>query len=268
MSHYSDIGFKFKNVEKLKKNISKILSDKKLPSMFWNIDDGLGEDNPELHMKTIGDIRYFCKVGKNGIEYLCPAHNNERISNADIVYSTTEKNSETGFFKVEMFRQKEDFPTVKVIKNDIPFWFCCPNCEIFYDDTTDNSKDSLKICSFANYVQVKDPTEIGKPLSLDELNQKRRSGELGFADESYIASFGEDKSIGFVSGIIRKAEILKNQWTKKKYYAVNVDCVGLYFKMLIDPQLIKFKELQVGKVLFGEFWNVAIMVAFNHPDYF
>lgn len=268
MSHYSDIGFKFKNIEKLKKSINKILTDKKLPFMVWKIDDGLGENNPELHMKSLGEIRYFCKVGKDGIENLCPAHNNERISDADIVYSTTEKYSNTDFFRVEMIRHNEDFPTIKVIKDDIPFWFCCPNCEIFYDDTTDNSKDSLKICSFANYVQVKEATEIGKPMSLEELNQKRRSGELGFADESYMASFNGNKSIAFVSGIIRDAKICKNSLTKKKYYAVDVDCLGLYFKMLIDPKMIKFKKLQVGKVLFGEFWNVAIMVAFNHPDYF
>lgn len=267
MSHYSDVGFKFKNEAGFKKNIIKLLTDKNLPFMFWNIDDGLGEKNPELHMKKIGEIRYFCKVGVSGIEYLCPAHNNERISSPKIIYSKIEK-TEEGYPKVAMERYADDFPTIQVIKDDIPFWFCCPNCEIFFQTPDNPDGDTLKLCSFANYVNVKEPTTPGKSFSLAELEQKRRNGEIGFADESYIAAFKGNKSTGYVSGIIRKAEILKNQWTKKKYYAVDVDCLGLYFKMLIDPKLIKFKKLQVGKILFGEFWNVAILVASNHPDYF
>ena len=265
MSHYSDIGFNIKNKKSWDKIFKKIVSNNDF--MQWNIFEGKGKDDPVLEMRKFDSIRYFIKVGKDGVENLAPAHDNERISDADIVYSTTEKYSDTDFFRVEMIRQNEDFPTVKVIKDGIPFWFCCPNCEIFYDDTTDGSKDSLKICSFANYVKVK-PQNNAEPMTLDELNAKRKRGELEFADECYIASFNGDKSIAFVSGIIKDAKILKNPLTKKKYYAVDVDCLGLYFKMLIDPKMIKFKKLQVGKVLFGEFWNVAIMVAFNHPDYF
>ena len=56
--------------------------------------------------------------------------------------------------------------------------------------------------------------------------------------------------------------------TNNSYYAIDVECLGLKIKALVDVTLINEKDIIIGDILSGEFWNCAILVADNHPDYF
>ena len=73
---------------------------------------------------------------------------------------------------------------------------------------------------------------------------------------------------GFVSGIIQDYTLSKNPITNKNFYEIDVTCLELMIKLLVDPKLIDSKMLAKGKVISGEFWNTGILVAENHTDYF
>lgn len=243
MSHYSDIGFKVESNADVDKIIDDFFSpDGKFDSWRkWKIENS----NPaqDLIMRTKGKIRFFAKVDEKTILDFSFSHDNERISKVEFAGLKSNKN-------------KDDFKILAVVKDDVPFWFDCPNAEIFNFNTGDKTAD-IKIASFANYVQIKNVEDIEK-------SEKR---ELGA--ESYISKFFEnDYSTGWVSGIIKSWTIETNPKTKVKYYAIDADCMGLYFKMLVDFNMIKAADLKVGKVICGEFWNTAMLVADNHPDYF
>ena len=59
-----------------------------------------------------------------------------------------------------------------------------------------------------------------------------------------------------------------NILTGNEYYTINIDCLGLYFNVLVDPSMINYDDLEVGKVARGVFFNTVLLVADNHPDYF
>lgn len=243
MSHYSDIGFKVENNQDVDKIINDFFStDGKFDSwMEWKIENSHPPQN--LIMRKKGKIRFFAKVDEKNILDFSFSHDNERISKVE-------------FAGIKNNENKDDFKILAITKDDIPFWFDCPNAEIFNFDTDDKSTE-IKIASFANYVEIKNVEDIGK-------TEKHALGA-----ESYISKFFEnDYTTGWVSGIIKSWTIETNSETNTKYYAIDADCMGLYFKMLVDCNMINKEDLKVGKVICGEFWNTAILVADNHPDYF
>jgi len=241
MNHYSDIGFEVKNFEDVDKIVDDFFDQKYAKMMDWDIKNSEPQQN--LLMQKIGKIRLFAKVDSNRKSILAFSfsHDNERISDVKVV-------------KLNDGGKTNDFKTVCIEKDGIPFWFATPNAEIFF---LDDKSDKIKISSFANYVEIKDIQEI------------KNSSEPQFAPESYVSKFFEnDYTTGFVSGIIKGWTREKNLITGKKYYAIDADCMGLYFKMLVDINMVKKSQLRVGKIICGEFWNTAILVANNHPDYF
>ena len=60
----------------------------------------------------------------------------------------------------------------------------------------------------------------------------------------------------------------KNAITNDNYYAIDVECLGVNIKMLVDITLLDEKDIVSENVIYGEFWNTAILVVDNHPDYF
>lgn len=239
MSHYSDIGFEMNNREDEKTLIKDFMSQKYAESMVWDIKDTSPQQS--LMMQKIGKLRLFAKVDDKNLLSFSFSHDNERVSDARVV-SLDDDNL-------------DGFKIVCVEKDDVPFWFHSPNADIFFFD--DKGDDKLKIASFANSVQIKSIEDIGK------------AGVRDFAAESYVSNFfNNDYTTGWVSGIIQGWTKEKNPITGKKYFAVDADCMGLHFKMLVDEHMIDKRELKVGKVICGEFWNTAILVAYNHPDYF
>lgn len=243
MSHYSDIGFIINSEEDVIELFNKIKTNKEYPPMIWELDIN-EEKEVILAMHKIGDIRYFAKLdNKNSqIIELSMGHHNENVTKMDILHIDYEVSS--------------GFPILQLEKNDIPFWFECPNVEIF---NMEGEKDcEIRISSFANRVFIKKPDE------------KAELPGLGFslADESYIADWQNDPSVALMSGIIKGYKIEKNILTNEPYYAIDVDCLGLSIKMLVDVNYLKEEDIIAGNVIYGDCWNCAILVADNHPDYF
>mgnify|MGYP003446157311 FL=1 len=79
------------------------------------------------------------------------------------------------------------------------------------------------------------------------------------ADESYISNFEGNQSYAYVSGIIKNYKLEKNPLTYYSYYTIDFDCLGLHFKALVDEKEINKEDLQVGKIICGNFWNTALI---------
>ena len=139
---------------------------------------------------------------------------------------------------------------------------------IFHIKEDEHEDLDLKIASFANYLEIIDPVEEETKV-IDEIQEEVRQGKpIDFANESYISNFENDPCEGFVSGIIQGFKLETNPLTGETYYAIDIDCLGLYFKLLVDVNLIEYQEIKVGRVARGVFFNTALLVADNHPDYF
>lgn len=243
MSHYSDIGFKIETNEELIELFNKIKTNKEYPPMIWDIEMS-EEKEVILAMHKLGDIRYFAKLDNKNSEVieLSLGHHNENVTKMDILHINYEVSS--------------GFPILQLEKNDIPFWFECPNVEVF---NMEGEKDcEIRISSFANRVFIKKPDE--KVMLGDS--------KYSFADESYIADWQHDPSNAFVSGVIKSYKKENNVISSESYYAIDVECLGLNIKMLVDTNYIKEEDIIAGNVIYGDFWNVAILVADNHPEYF
>ena len=243
MSHYTDIGFKINSNKDVIDIFNQIISNKNYPQQVWSV-SSTEKDNIVLTMQKVGEIRYFAKLDnkKKSVLEIGLSHNNENISKMKIVYINY--NIENGF------------PIVQLEKDGIPFWFECPNvevCNIKYETECD-----VKIAGFANYVQIKN------------LNDKIGEETFQFADESYMSRImlQGDPATAFVSGIIKGYMKEKNVITNMDYYAIDVECLGLNIKMLVDISLLDEREIVSGNVIFGEFWNTAILVGDKHPDCF
>lgn len=182
MSHYTDIGFKVNSNKEVVDLFNQIFSNKKFSPVFWNIPSTKEECNV-LAMQKLGEIRYFSKLNRNKeIIKIGLAHNNEYITKMGIVDIN--------------YNKKYGFPILQLEKDDILFWFECPNVEIF---DMKNEKDcNIKISSFANYVKIKNPKEN---TEIDETSC--------FADESYISNWNDNPSIAFISGIIKNYKLEK-----------------------------------------------------------
>lgn len=245
MSHYTDIGFKIDNNDDIVDLFNQINTNKNYNQMVWDIqspkDEGI-----ILTLNKLGEIRYFSKLDKKNDEILDIglAHNNENISKLGII---------------DVNYDNEGFPILKLEKDEIPFWFECPNVEIF--DMENEKECDVKIACFANNVQVKKPNEKTKGFE----DQK-----FQFADQAYMSKImlQGDPATAYVSGVIKDYKVEKNIVSNNNYYAINAECLGLNIKMLVDIDLLDEKDLIPGNVICGEFWNTAILVADNHPDYF
>ena len=246
MSHYTDIGFKINSNKDVIDIFNQIISNKNYPQQVWRV-SSTEKDDIVLTMQKVGEIRYFAKLDnkKKSVLEIGLLHNNENISKMEIV--DINYNIENGF------------PIVQLEKDGIPFWFESPNAELY--DMKDETECDVKIASFANYVKIK--------KSQDEI-EASEDGEFQFADESYMSSmmFQGDPATAFVSGIIKSYNKEKNIITNNNYYAIDVECLGLNIKMLVDISLLDEREIVSGNVIFGEFWNTAILVGDKHPDCF
>lgn len=242
MSYYTDIGFEANSNKDVIDLFNKIYSNKNYPLMVWDIQDA--KENVVLTMQKLGEIRYFSKLkdDNNEILEIGLAHNNENIEKMDII-------------DVD-YSNKKGFPILQLEKDGIHFWFECPNVEIF---NMENEKEcEVKISSFANNVKIKKKGEV----------QTIEENTFSLENECYIPDWNDDKTIALIQGIITNYKLEKNVITNNNYYAIDIDCLGLKIKALVDVTLINEKDIIIGDVLSGEFWNCAILVADNHPDYF
>lgn len=241
MSHYSDIGFKLKEKQDILKIFNSIHMNGKLPKRVWETN----ERGANYIIHYIDDIRYISVVNyaKSEISKLALGYNNDKLSNVKVVE------------RIALGEDNPDFDIIKVEKDGIPFWFNCGNVDIF------NFKEGeildIKIASFADSIEVKNPTPQGF-----------KAEEISLADESYIADFLNDPTRAIVSGVIEDVKIRKNPITKNRFYAVDAKCLGLNLKMLIDETLVKKKELKPGRIISGRFWNSALFFDRDNPDYF
>ena len=197
--------------------------------------------------KYLGKLEVLIMYDENNsILRLALGHNNQRISKAKY----------EGIIRSDM--SSGDFDTLMIMKDDIPFWFECPNMDIFHIDPNDKEELDLKIASFANSIEIIDPN-----AKSDDKDDK-----LKFADESYISDFQNNPVNAFVSGVIKDFKIESNSVSGESYYVIDIDCLGLYFSLLVDSEMIDVTEIEVGKIARGVFYNTALLVADNHPDYF
>lgn len=243
MSHYTDIGFKINSNKDVIDIFNQIISNKNYPQQVWSV-SSTEKDNIVLTMQNVGNICYFAKLDnkKKSILEIGLSHNNENISKMEIVDVN--------------YNNKNGFPIVQLEKDGIPFWFECPNVELY--DMKAETECDVKIASFANNVKIK--------KSQDKI-ENSEDGEFQFADESYMSSmmFQGDPATAFVSGIIKSYMKEKNVITNMDYYAIDVECLGLNIKMLVDISLLDEREIVSGNVIFGEFWNTVILVGDKHP---
>jgi len=243
MSHYTDIGFKIEKNEDVVNTFNFINSNGKIKRLTWDLPSQNKDDNIVLTMFYIGEIRYSAKLNlkTNYILDIGLSHNNERICKAEHIGTLNAVNDESGF------------KVVQVEKDGIPFWFSCPNVEIFNIQDGKREELDLKIASFAENIEIKEKaperkTE-NKQMTPEEVVEFVKENGIQMADESYIAFFNDDPTYAHVSGTIKDFKLEKNEITTVKYYAIDIDCLGLYFKVLVDPKLINKKKLKKGNIL-------------------
>ena len=195
-------------------------------------------------MQRIGNIRYFAKLDDddNVILELDVAHDNENITQMGLMEIYTSDDQSFPILQLE----KEGYGS--------PFWFECPNADIF--DLKNEKGCEVKLCSFAYNIKVEPPKDTSSnPL----------------ANESYFLDTWDDTyhmCKAFIHGVIKGYTTEKNIVTGVDYYAIDIDCLGLHIKVLASTNQINESDIVVGNILSGKFWNSAILVADNHPDYF
>jgi hypothetical protein len=255
MSHYTDIGFKVDDAKGVMDLFNEINSNEDIKRGTWDLDE---EGNLVYVMYYIGNVRYNVELDlqNDQVNRICLGHDNERICKA--MYGRKIKvNEDTG-----------DFDTLVVDKDDIPFWFSCPNMPIFHIKQDEPEELDMKIASFANVIEIIDKQEEKKFFVDQDPIEEKKDRKLEFANECYISNFENDPCEAFVSGVIHSFKKETNILTGNEYYTINIDCLGLYFNVLVDPSMINYDDLEVGKVARGVFFNTVLLVADNHPDYF
>ena len=269
MSHYSDIGFDVKNPQDVQKIVDKFCNpnflerNKEISSaMSWDIQDNT---NSVLQLFKFKDLRVFSKINlKEGrLDDFFVGHDNQNISKVSVEKNPIKKTDKNGF------------PTLNFLSpEEIPFWVTCFNADIFWFDKEEDTAD-IKLVSYANYIkEIKESSKIEKSLDggskIDSNNviSAIQQKDYEMADESYISYFKDDITTSWLSGVIQDFKLLENPISNNKYYAVDIVCIGLKIKLLIDPKIFDSTLLAKGKVICGEFWNTGILVADNHPDYF
>ncbi len=238
LTYYSDVGFDIRQNGDIIKLIDYFDDENKNFECKKIYDFAHGEC--ELEIYKIGNIRYYCQSEHNGQGkhycYISLGYENENIS----VFDETLKS----------YHQEEnnlDFPTISVTKEIYTFWFSCLNLYEYPERKQEPIK--LKISSFANNIEIHDPT--------DEIENK--SELVPFADESYITA-DKNPAIGYVSGTIKSFCHKTNPLTNNEYWEIDIECLGTNIRVLADYRMIKSSELQIGKILSGKMWNTAVIV--------
>lgn len=269
MSHYSDIGFNVKNPQDVQKivdmfcNTNFLERNKEISSvMSWDIQDN---PNSKLQLFKFKDLRVFSKINlqENTLTDFFVGHENQNISKVSINKNPIKKTDDNGF------------PTLNFLSSEeIPFWVTCFNADIFCLDEEKDMID-IKLVSYANYIkEIKESSKIEKKLEnsdkIDSNNVISAIQQKGYkmANESYISYFWDDITTSSLSGVIQDFKLLENPISNNKYYAIDIVCLGLKIKLLVDPKIFDSTLLEKGKVICGEFWSTGILVADNHPDYF
>lgn len=268
MSHYSDIGFNVKNPQDIQRIVDTFCNPNFLErnketssAMSWNIQDN---SNSVLQLFKFKDLRAFSKINlkEGGIDDFFVGHDNQNISKVSVEKNPIKKTDVKGF------------PTLNFLSaEEIPFWVTCFNADIFWFDKEDTA--DIKLVSYANYIEeIKESSKPEKSLDsgskIDSNNVISAIQQMGYkmADESYISCFYDDITTSWLSGVIQDFKLLENPISNNKYYAIDIVCLGLKIKLLVDPKIFDSTLLAKGKVICGAFWNTGILVADNHPDYF
>lgn len=258
MSHYSDIGFEVKSIREVNKIINLILSSKldvnnKMNKKIWKIQNGTSKT---LQLSKIDNLKFFVK---GDLE-------NKKIDD----FFVTQKNQNLSLIKVHKNsckrNERNEFPVLNFYnQDDIPFWVTCFNAEIFCMNNEESCE--IELISFANNIEeIKDAEDMNATENFNISLSNKNNIYNGMADESYIANFEKDISTSWLSGIIQDFALLENPITHNKYYSIDIICLKLNIKLLIDPKLIQNKELKKGKVICGEFWNTGVLVNPNEEE--
>ena len=238
MSHFSDIGFgKFEDKSYYQAHYFNFMNEI-LDGNYGVPEIKKAGENNSLHIYSLGGISYV---------YLIDDEKDE-IIDFEIGYKNEIIAVGRGLCRA-FTTNGTAFCNVQIEVDGIPFCFACLNAPIFDIEDDDNDDEiEFSVASFAESSEI---------LSRDELSINKYK-KMGI--ESYIAYFKDDPSNGFVSGIIKDFALEQNPVTKENYYVVDADCLGVHFKMLIDPKMVS-DELEVGKVICGSFWNTAMIIA-------
>ena len=233
MSRFSDIGFsRFRDVIYYAEVMNGVLNGKYGQPEVQSAGEGLS-----LQTYSLGEILCVFLIDDDEDEVVDYAvgHENQRLSTGTFAEYMDDA-PDTAFFNLQ------------VEVDGLPFWFACLNAPA-YDLRwlAEGEEVQFSASSFAESVEV---------LSVDELDKSKYKG---MAAESYIADFNDNPCRGFVSGIVKNFSLEQNPVTEENYCAVDADCLGVHFKMLIDPKLLEGKEIEVGKVVRGSFWNTALL---------
>lgn len=245
MKHYSNIGFDINNQKDEEDLFNDIYEDSDYPKLVWDVKN-TDNKNILLSMQSIGEIRYFAKIDDDTHEImaLTTTHNNNNITKMNIL---------------GIYHNENTFPILQleIEGYGTAFWFECPNEEIF---DMDNEKGcDVKICSYPYSVSIEKPKE-SNTTAMTNL-----SNECYFVD-TWDESYNPCKAI--IRGVIKGYTVEKNIVTNKNYYAIDIECLGLHIKVLASTDLINENDIVIGDILAGKFWNTAILVADNHPEYF
>ncbi len=259
MSHYSDIGFEVKSIGDVNKIINYALSsefdinNKTYKRKIWKIQN---EESKTLQLFKIDNLKFFAKgdLENKKLDDFFVTHKNQNLSIIKIHKNSCKKNERNGFPILNFYNQ-----------DDIPFWVTCFNAEIFCINNDESCE--IELVSFANHIEeLKDAEDINATNIYNLTLSNKNNIFNGMADESYIANFEKDISTSWLSGIIQDFVLLENPITHNKYYSIDIICLKLYIRLLVDPKLIQNKELKKGKIICGEFWNTGVLVNPNEEE--
>lgn len=191
----------------------------------------------QLKVCKLGDIRYcyyydpeINKIGGKSIGYY-----NEKVSTFNKIVDNT---------AIAL----NQMPTIVVANNDqVQFSFVCLNLSA---EKVTEGLVKLRVSAFASDagITIKERTLKSEKDKIDKLT---------FADESYACLDGS--GISFVSGIIKGFSLKLNELTGAKYWAIDIDCLGVQFKVLVDNRMFKAEDIEIGKVLCGEMYCTAFI---------
>lgn len=235
MSHYSDIGFAISSREEFNKLIEDLSTNKYSNPIIHN------KKNLQIREHQIGDIRYFFLYQKKWFlklvgKDLTFSYNNPNISKTKLL-SVSNGNNDT-------------FNNIFVSsENDGQFCFACPNLA-----TKKIKKDStvnLSIACFANQIEL---------ISKEEYENESTKDELSLADESYLSNVEKDPTTAWLSGYVVDFKKETNPLTNESFFVIDISCLSLNFRLLVDKNFIDEAKLQIGNIARGTFWCTALIV--------
>ena len=230
MTHYSDMGMEFSNQQEHSKFLEDLCNDNiKGYSFLEDIKGG-----KFLH-KELGNIVFnIMQIKKNlkiGFTY----------KNKDIVEGVV----------LSCKENPHDTYTLNVDINGIPFWFDCSNAVFF--KIKKKKKVKFSSACFADYVEIWTKEELNK-------HREENEEELKMADESYISDFNTDPTTAYIlSGIITNFKKDKNPLTDKEFWVIDISCLGLKTKLLVDTKEIDEASIKKGSIIRTRCFCTAII---------